>query len=303
MANEIVQLSTLGAPIKVAYESQANTNAFTDAEKSKLASIPTSYDKTTVGLNNVDNTSDVNKPVSTAVQTALNLKANVSSIPATLDQLSDGSANRVYTTSEKTKLSLIAAGATVNDTDSNLKNRANHTGTQLIATVTGLQAALDLKSTIDSPALTGTPSVPTPAESSNTTVIANTAFVRNAVDKKAEALTVALSDEITPLVAGNGKVTFRMPYGLTLTGIKGSLNTAATGTTLVTVDVRKNGTSILSTKLTFDAGTKTTIAASVAAIISDISLPADSEVSFDIISVGSSTAGVGLKITLLGHQG
>ena len=34
-------------------------------------------DKTSVGLSNVDNTSDVNKPVSTAQQTALNLKANL----------------------------------------------------------------------------------------------------------------------------------------------------------------------------------------------------------------------------------
>jgi hypothetical protein len=30
-----------------------------------------------VGLGNVDNTSDANKPVSTATQTALNLKANI----------------------------------------------------------------------------------------------------------------------------------------------------------------------------------------------------------------------------------
>lgn len=36
-------------------------------------------DKTDVGLDNVDNTSDANKPVSTAQQTALNLKANVAS--------------------------------------------------------------------------------------------------------------------------------------------------------------------------------------------------------------------------------
>lgn len=34
-------------------------------------------DKTAVGLGNVDNTSDLNKPVSTATQTALNLKANL----------------------------------------------------------------------------------------------------------------------------------------------------------------------------------------------------------------------------------
>jgi len=35
-------------------------------------------DKTAVGLGNVDNTSDANKPVSTATQTALNLKLNIS---------------------------------------------------------------------------------------------------------------------------------------------------------------------------------------------------------------------------------
>ena len=35
--------------------------------------------KNDVGLNNVDNTSDANKPVSTAQQTALNLKANIAS--------------------------------------------------------------------------------------------------------------------------------------------------------------------------------------------------------------------------------
>ena len=37
--------------------------------------------KTTVGLANVDNTSDASKPVSTAMQTALDLKANASDVP------------------------------------------------------------------------------------------------------------------------------------------------------------------------------------------------------------------------------
>lgn len=37
------------------------------------------HDKASVGLSNVDNTSDANKPVSSATQTALNLKANLAS--------------------------------------------------------------------------------------------------------------------------------------------------------------------------------------------------------------------------------
>lgn len=36
---ETVELSTLGEPIKIAYEGQADTNAFTDAEKLKLANM------------------------------------------------------------------------------------------------------------------------------------------------------------------------------------------------------------------------------------------------------------------------
>ena len=42
----------------------------------------TALTKTMVGLSNVDNTSDVNKPVSTAQQTALNLKVNLASLTA-----------------------------------------------------------------------------------------------------------------------------------------------------------------------------------------------------------------------------
>ena len=48
-----------------------------------------------------------------------------------------------YTTAEKSKLSGIASGATANDTDANLKNRANHTGTQAISTISGLQTYLN----------------------------------------------------------------------------------------------------------------------------------------------------------------
>lgn len=50
-----------------------------------------------------------------------------------------------YTTTEKSKLSGIASNATANDTDANLLNRANHTGSQAISTITGLQTELDAK--------------------------------------------------------------------------------------------------------------------------------------------------------------
>ena len=50
-----------------------------------------------------------------------------------------------YTTAEATKLSNIAANATANQSDAYLLSRANHTGTQAISTISGLQTALDAK--------------------------------------------------------------------------------------------------------------------------------------------------------------
>lgn len=50
-----------------------------------------------------------------------------------------------YSSAEKTKLSGIASGATANSSDAALLARANHTGSQAISTITGLQTALDGK--------------------------------------------------------------------------------------------------------------------------------------------------------------
>ena len=51
---------------------------------------------------------------------------------------------------DKAKLGGIAAGATANSSDATLLDRANHTGTQAIATIAGLQSALDGKQAANS---------------------------------------------------------------------------------------------------------------------------------------------------------
>lgn len=53
-----------------------------------------------------------------------------------------------YSTAEKSKLAGVATGATANSSDATLLARANHTGTQAISTVAGLQAELDAKPNI-----------------------------------------------------------------------------------------------------------------------------------------------------------
>jgi hypothetical protein len=111
----------------------------------------------------------------------------------------------------------------------------------------------------------------------------------------------AASDEVTALTTGVGKVTFRMPYAMTLTGIRASLTTAQASGSLLTVDVNQNGTSILSTKLTFDNTEKTTTIAITAPVISTSALTDDAEITVDIDQIGTSGA-AGLKITLIGTR-
>ena len=114
-------------------------------------------------------------------------------------------------------------------------------------------------------------------------------------------LIVACSDESTALTTGTEKVTFRMPYAMNLTEGRASVGTAPTGSTII-VDINEKGSTILSTKLTIDAGEKTSTTAAVEAVISDSSLADDSEMTIDIDQVGSTVAGAGLKVTLIGTR-
>jgi len=116
-----------------------------------------------------------------------------------------------------------------------------------------------------------------------------------------ESLIIACSDESTALTTGTAKVTFRMPYAFTLTDVRASVNTAPTGATL-NVDINEGGVSVLSTVLTIDAGEKTSTTAATPAVISDASLADDAEMTVDIDQVGSTVAGKGLKVALIGHR-
>lgn len=61
------------------------------------------------------------------------------------DDVAQGTTNLYYPQADKDKLAGIASGATANSSDATLLDRANHTGTQAVSTVSGLQDALDDK--------------------------------------------------------------------------------------------------------------------------------------------------------------
>jgi len=147
----VIELSVpTGAEIKTAYEGEAS--AFTNAQFTKLAGIETGAD------------------VTDATNVAAALSNGVATLTSTeVNQLKDLGTNDIsnaewgylasttasFTSTLKTKIDGIATSATANQTDATLKARANHTGTQLLSTIsdsgsiaskdvwTGTQAAYD----------------------------------------------------------------------------------------------------------------------------------------------------------------
>ena len=117
-----------------------------------------------------------------------------------------------------------------------------------------------------------------------------------------QTIAIACGDEITATAAGTAVVTFHMPYAFTLTGVKAGVTTAPVGSVL-TVDINEAGSTVLTTKLTIDAGELTSGSAATAAVIGGAgpALADNALMTIDVDGVGSSTAGAGLKVYLIGY--
>ena len=132
-------------------------------------------------------------------------------------------------------------------------------------------------------------------------------YIDGSIDKehlstgaRQEVIAIACGDESTAHATGTAAVTFAMPYAFTLTGVKASVTVAPVGSTML-IDINEAGTTILSTKLMIDASEKISATAATAAVISDTSLADNALITIDIDQIGSSTAGAGLKVYLIGY--
>ena len=117
--------------------------------------------------------------------------------------------------------------------------------------------------------------------------------------KQAEVIVIAVGDETTAITTGTAKVTFRMPFAMTLTAVRASLSTASSSG-VPTFDINEGGSTILSTKLTIDANELTSTTAATAAVISDTALADDAEITIDIDVAG--TGAKGPKVALIGTR-
>lgn len=147
---EISASLALGTTSATAYRGDFGNTAYTHSQI--ITGNPHGLTAVNLNLGNLDNTSDINKPISTAQQTALNLKANLASPTFT------GTIGGITA-------AMVGLGS------------ANNTSDIAKPVSTAQQAALDLKANLASPNFTGTPLVPTAVAGTNTTQVANTAFV------------------------------------------------------------------------------------------------------------------------------
>ena len=121
-----------------------------------------------------------------------------------------------------------------------------------------------------------------------------------------ESFTIAVSDETTSLLTGDDKVKFLMPYAFTLTEVKAFVSTAPTGAAL-TLEVTEGGASnhINSSAISISAGANTantTSFGSGGGTNPDANIAEDAVIGVNISQKGSTVAGSGLKVTLIGYQ-
>ncbi len=236
--------------LKQLLESNENTNTLTDAEKSFLedliaqggtgvtsfngrggAVVPQAgdYTKALVGLANVDNTSDLNKPISTATQNALNTKAastDLTTAIGNLNKSSVGLANvdntsdiaKPISTATQTALNLKANITDVNSQISGLTKAAvglgnvDNTSDAAKPISTATQTALNTKAarqTISNAGIFTRPSITVTSEGTISLVSQNSSSGALRLDglKLMEQLQGRMAAGLETIIAGFGDST------------------------------------------------------------------------------------------------
>jgi len=146
--------------------------------------------KADVGLGNVDNTTDAAKPISTATQTALDLKAPLASpaltgTPTAPTATGGTNTTQIATTAFVTAAVTAAGGATPSATLPIMDGVAAVGSSGQFARGDHVHPSDTSRAPLASPVFTGNPTGPTPTAGDNDTSLATTQFVQTEIAAKA----------------------------------------------------------------------------------------------------------------------
>lgn len=119
-----------------------------------------------------------------------------------------------------------------------------------------------------------------------------------------EIIPLVCSDEISDITASTTlpKLRFVFPASFSLISIFAEMNVAPVGGTF-TIDIKKNGTSVFSTLITFDSGETSTRTASIPYVLTaPLSFVLGDYIEVFVTLAGTVTAGKGLKLYLLTNK-
>ena len=113
---------------------------------------------------------------------------------------------------------------------------------------------------------------------------------------------VSLTAEDGDATVADDLAQIRMPFAFELSELpRAFCNTAPTGANLQ-FDITEAGSTIFSTKLEIDATEKTSTTATTPCVLSGTTLADDAIISFNCDQIGSTVAGAGVKLVLIGYQ-
>jgi len=215
-----------------------------------------------------------------------------------------------------TKISALVAATAIGNTDTWTIVQGG-TNKKMAHSVLLAQAQTWTNQTLTSPVITtptgivkGDVGLGNVDNTSNTTERAATAtltnktisYANNTIQATPFCWGIACSDETTDLTTGTAKATFRAPHPGTITTVRGNVNTAPVGSTII-VDINIAGSTIMTTnKLSIDASEKTSVTAATPPGLTTTSVSDDDEFTVDFDQVGSGTPGKGMKIWVIGTR-
>jgi hypothetical protein len=115
-----------------------------------------------------------------------------------------------------------------------------------------------------------------------------------------ETLMVAISDETTVITTGTAKVTFYMPYDFSLVKVKASVTTVSSSG-LPTFNLKDDGVSVFSTKVTIDANENFSDTAATPSVLTSTPLAVGSGSAMTIDIDVAGTGATGAKLYIIGY--